>query len=155
MPRTRVVRTTVVRSGTSQGSHVWIWSVVIACLALLFAILSLATAGWSGRNLIKNCGTYCISTTILSFFGIFFLALGIVATILFATRLVTSFSTTIKLSAILLFAIAAIFIVSAYASYTTYNQNNYGYYLMMIAGILANISSIIVAFWLGQNWISV
>jgi hypothetical protein len=66
-----------------------------------------------------------------------------------------SFSTTIKTSAVLLFALAGIFIVAAYTSYIPHNPTNYSYYLMATAGVFTFISSIIVAFWLGRNWIIV
>jgi hypothetical protein len=158
MPTTKVVRTTVVRSGTSTTSsqyhQIWLWSVVIACVALLFAIISVATSGWDGGSLIKN-GNNFLSTIILSFFAIFFLLLGILSTILFAKRLITSFSTAIKVSSVLLFALAGIFIVAAYVSYSPHKPNHYGYYLMVTAGVFTFISSIIVAFWLGQNWVIV
>jgi hypothetical protein len=157
MPATKVVRTTVVRSSTSTTSHfnqIWLWAVIIACVALLFAIISVASSGWNGRNLMKNCGN-CLGTTVLAFLGILFLILGIISTILFANRLITSFSTGIKVSGVLLFAIAGIFIVAAYTSINSHNPNNYSYYLMVTAGIFSFISSIIVAFWLGRNWITV
>jgi hypothetical protein len=157
MPTTKVVRTTVVRSGTSTTNHfsqIWLWAVIIACVALLFAIISIASSGWSGRNLMKNCNG-CLGTTILAFLGILFLILGIISTILFAKRLITSFSTGIKVSGVLLLALAGIFIVAAYTSFNHHTPNNYSYYLMVTAGVFTFISSIIVAFWLGRNWITV
>src|SRR5262249_32096931 len=129
MPKTRVVQTYVVRSGTtSHFNQIWLWAVIIACVALLFAIISVAAPGWYGTSLMKNCHG-CLSTTVLSFFGIFFLILGIISTILFAKRLITSFSNTIKVSAIILFTLAGIFIVAAYTSIISHNPNNYSYYL--------------------------
>lgn len=156
MPTKTVVRTTVVRSGTTNRYHheIWLWSLVIACLALLFAIISVAAPGWNGRSLMKNCNN-CLSTTILSFLGIILLILGIISTILFAKRLITSFSTSIKVSAVLLFTFAGIFFVAAYASYSGHVVNNYSYYLMITASIFTFISSIIISFWLGRNWITV
>ena len=154
MPTTKVVRTTVVRTGSSRTTYfneIWLWAVILACLALLFAIISLATSGWNGRNLMKNCSD-CLSTTILVFLAIVCLVLGIVSIILFARRLITSFSTAIKVSGVLLLALAGIFIVAAYASYGRHVTNQYGYYLMITAGIFTFISSILAAFWLGRNW---
>jgi hypothetical protein len=155
MPTTKVVRTTVVQSGTtSLDIQIWPWAVVLACVALLFAIISVGAPGWNGRSLMKNCNG-CLGTTVLSFLAIIFLILGIISTILFARRLITSFSIAIKVSAVLLFTLAGIFIVAAYTSYIPHNPNNYSYYLMVTSGVFTFISSIIIAFWLGQNWITV
>jgi uncharacterized membrane protein HdeD (DUF308 family) len=154
MPRT-VVRTTVTRSSTNYGDYTWLWSVIVALISLLFAIISIATSGWGGRSILKGCGNYCTGTIILAFLGMFSLLLGIIVTILFAKRLITSFSDTIRVSAVLLLALAGIFFVAAYMSYGTHNPNNYGYYLMVTSGVFAFVSSIIIAFWLGRNWGSV
>jgi hypothetical protein len=87
MPTTKVVRTTVVRSGTtsSRDIQIWLWAVVLARVALLFAIISVAASGWNGRSLMKNCNG-CLVTIVLCFLAIIFLILGIISTILFAKR---------------------------------------------------------------------
>jgi predicted acyltransferase len=154
MPTAKVVRTTVVRDSTSTTSRfnqIWLWAILVACLALLFAIISVAASGWGGRHLLKNCND-CLGTTILAFLGILCLIFGIIFTILFAKRLITSFSIGIKVSGVLLLALAGIFIVAAYASIDPHNPNNYSYYLMITAGVFTFLASIIAAFWLGQNW---
>lgn len=157
MPTTKVVRTTVVRTGSSRASsfnEIWIWAVLIACLALLFAIISIATSGWGGRSLLKD-GSNHLSTIVLAFFAILSLILGIIFTVLFAKRLITSFSKVVKFSGVLLLALAGVFIVAAYMSFSPYVSSNYSYYLMVTAGIFTFISSIFAAFWLGRNWITV
>lgn len=155
MPKRTVVRTTVVRSGSSHLDQIWIWATIIALVALIFTIISVAAPGWDGRSVLKNCGSYCLGTTVLSFIAIFLLVLGIISTVLFAKGLITSFSSTIKMSAVIFLALAGVAIVAAYASYGTHRPNNYSYYLMITSGIFTFISSIIVAFWLGRNWITV
>ena len=153
---TRVVRTTVVRtSGSGHDSYTWLWSILVACVALLFVIISIAAPGWNGRSLLKNCGSGCLGTTILAFIAIFCIVLGIIFTVLFAKRLITSFSTVIKVSSVFLLALGAIFIVAAYMAYLGHSPNNYSFYLMVTAGVFTFISSIMVAFWLGRNWIAV
>ena len=157
MPATKVVRTTVVRTSSSRTTsfnEVWIWAVLIACLALIFAIISIATSGWGGRNLLKD-GSNHLSTIVFAFLAIISLILGIIFIVLFAKRLITSFSKTVKLSGVFLLALGGIFIVIAYMSYSPYFSSNYSYYLMVTAGILAFISSIFTAFWLGRYWITV
>ncbi|CAF1036482.1 unnamed protein product [Rotaria socialis] len=157
MPRTRVVKsTTIIRSGsTSSDYRLWLWAVVLGCLALLFVIISVAAPGWLGRHLIKDYGKVHLTTIVLSFMAIFFLLLAIISTILFATRLITSFSSGIKLSAIILFTLAGVCIVAAYTSFSVHIPNHYSYYLMVTSGIFTFISAIIVSFWLGRHWIIV
>ncbi|UJR20140.1 hypothetical protein I4U23_023272 [Adineta vaga] len=155
MARTKVVRTTVVRSGSiSSGDRIWIFAVILACIALLFTILAVALPGWNGRSILKNCST-CLSTTVLSFIAMFLIFLGILLTVLFALRLITSFSDTIRISAVILLTLAGIFIVAAYVSIGRHDPTNYSYYLMVTAGIFTFVSSVLAAFWLGRNWHSV
>ncbi|CAF0882958.1 unnamed protein product [Adineta ricciae] len=156
MGRTVVRSTHVVRSSSSSsGDRTWIVAVIFACIALLFVILAVALPGWNGRHLLKNCTSTCLSTTVLSFIAMFLIFLGIIATILFALRLITSFSSAINTSAVILLTLAGIFIVAAYVSYNRHDPNHYSYYLMVTAGIFTFVSSILTAFWLGRNWHSV
>lgn len=153
MPRRRVVQTTIVRSDGGNGNsynRLWLWSTIIAFIALLFSIISLSTSGWNGTNLVKN-GKIHLSTIVLSFIGIFLLIFSIIFTILFGTRLITSFSNGMKLSVIILFSLSSIFFVSACASYYPHQPNNYSYYLMITTSVFTFISSIIISFWLGQH----
>ena len=154
MRQTKIVRTTITRRSSASDYKIWPLAVVFACIALLFAIVSLATSGWNGHNVVKGRGKTYLDVTVLSFLAIFFLILGIISMILFATQLITSFSSVIKASAIVLLALAEVFLVAAYTSFFTYNSKNYGYYLMITSGILTFISSIIAAFWVGRNWIA-
>lgn len=157
--KTRVTKTTTTTTTVRRTSHgrtylIWPLAILCACIALLLAIISIASSGWNGRYLLKNCDG-CIGTIILSFIGIFFIVLAIISTILFAKRLITSFSLIIKLSSVLLFILAGIFIIFAYTTYIRYSSNNYSYYLMAIAAIFTFISANLMSFWLGLNWIVV
>ncbi|CAF1274078.1 unnamed protein product [Adineta steineri] len=154
MGRTKITRTTIVRSGTYHDDRIWILAVILACFALLFAIIGIVTPGWNGINIIKNSQRH-LSTIVLCFIAIFLIILGIIALVLFARRLITSFSSGIKMSAVIILALAGIFIVIAYSCINPYRSNNYSYYLMTIAAIFTFIASIVSAFWLGRNWITV
>ena len=153
MKRTVVRHTHVVHSGSSSsGDRTWIIAVIFACIALLFVILAVALPGWNGYHLLKICTSTCLSTTVLSFIAMFLIFLGIISTILFALRLITSFSSTIKTSAVILLTLGGIFIVAAYVSYNRHAPNHYSYYLMVTAGIFTFVSSILTPFWLGRIW---
>lgn len=143
--------TTVVRHTTATESRIWLVGIALGCVALLFVVISIAAPGWGGYALIKDLSNTHVDTIVLSFLALFFLVLALVSTALFATRLITSFSSGIKLSVIIFFALAGIFIVAAYTSFYGYHETNYCIYLMVTAGILTFIASITVALWLGQS----
>lgn len=154
----RTVKTTIVRSSGTSGRfyhQLWLWAIFLAIVALLFTIIAIAAPGWNGLSLIKNYGNSRLSTIVLTFLAIFCLFLGILVTILFARNLITSFSNGVKISVIFLYAIAGIFIVAAYASFTDHNSKYYSYYLMITSGVLTFVAGMLVAFWLGRNFASI
>jgi hypothetical protein len=157
MPSRRVVRTHAVRSRTSTdyNPRLWIVPVIFACLAVLFGIIGLVTPGWDGQSIIKTYVKSYTATIVLCSLAWFCLLLATITIILFAQRLLISFSSAIKASSVIFLTLGGILIVAAYLAFGGYNENNYSYYLMATSGIFAFISSTIAAFWCGQNWATI
>ena len=157
MPATRrVTRTQVVRTTTGGTSdpRLWLWAVMLACLALVLIIIALVTSGWAGQSLLKNCGRSCVVSVVLCCLAIVFLVLGIITMVLFGTRLLTSFSSGMRLCSSIILTVAGVLMVSTYMNVLVYRRNNYSFYLMVTSSILTFVSSNIIAFWVGQHWVA-
>lgn len=147
------------RTTTSDGgigscpSYLWLLSIFLSIVALIFALIGLLTPGWFGQSLIRQCSDRCQTPIVLCSMALIFLFLSILGTFLFARRLIQSFSSIIRIGAILCLTLASIFLVSTYLTYApSYASNGYSYYLLVTSSMLAFLSSIVLSFWFGHNW---
>lgn len=126
-------------------------SAVLLALSILFTIIALATPGWTGAHnfrLLRESDT--TAAGVLLILAIILLAVCFILLLVFARRLVPQPPNRLKGLLLGFATLAGIFIVSAYADFTTIgNKNAYSYQLAVVSGIFTFLSAIVISYWLG------
>ena len=132
-------------------------TIILAALAILFAIIGVATPGWPFGNFsLLTCGINCSydvkAAGALLIIAIIFLFIAGLLAIMFLQRYVQNTNDKIKVATLALLVISVIFIVAAY-SCPLYKQSAsyYSYHLAVTAGILASLSTMFFTYWLGRR----
>lgn len=140
-----------------QNKVMLLVTAVFGALAILFAIIGVATEGWPSTKTqlfrLGNVGGYNYTAAgVLLIIGIVFTAIAILLAILFLTQFISSSADRIKGLALALLVLAGIFIVAAYsrAVFTDF----YSYHLAVTSGTLVFVSTIFFTYWIGHTSIT-
>ena len=131
-------------------------TIVLAGLALFFAIIGVATPGWVDKSRLFNCGESCpnnnISAGALLIIAIIFLFVCVLVAVMILQRFIDSSADLIKFLLLFLLLISGIFIVAAYSSvFLLKDSNNYSYHLSVTAGVLTFVSALFFSYYVGRT----
>jgi membrane protease YdiL (CAAX protease family) len=137
-----------------QNVFMLLATAVLGALAILFAIIGVATRAWPiGTIALFNCGNQCdyrhTAAGVLLIIAIVALAIASILTIMFLRRLISHFSDRIKAFVLSLIVLSGILIVTAYS--ITLPNAYYSYHLAVTAGILVFLSAISFTYFCGHT----
>lgn len=139
-----------------QTTFMLLATIVSAALALLFAIIGVATPGWPSTNTrlfdCSGCPYNSTAIGVLLIIAIIFLFIAGVVAILFLQRILQRSLDLIKLLVLVLLLISGIFIVAAYSTvFHIKGTNVYSYHLAVTAGVLTFLSALFFSYFMGRT----
>jgi hypothetical protein len=133
------------------GSTILATSAVITGIAVIFAIIGLATPKWltTGHGL-WNCPRVCsLSAAALAIIGLLLLIASI---ILIIVHFIRSLPQKFRVLPLVLLIVATLFLLATTASYLRQmGITDYSFELMVTAHVFAFLASVLLAFWFGTT----
>ena len=140
-----------------QNTFLLLLTSILAAIATLFSIVAVATNGWFGSgNLFTSSNTDRTAAGALLIIGIVFLALSTVLNLMFWRGLISNSADKVKSVVLGLLVGASILIIVAYSrviatAAVAMQVKDFSYQLATTSGILAFLSAIVFAHWLGRT----
>ncbi|CAF1670758.1 unnamed protein product [Adineta ricciae] len=140
-----------------QNTFLLLLTSILAAIATIFSIVGVATDGWFGSsNLFANSNTDRTAAGALVIISIVFLTVSNVLNLVFWRGLISNSADKIKSIVLGLLVGASILIIIACsrtiaAAATAIQVKDFSYHLATTSGILAFLSAIVFAHWLGRT----
>ncbi|CAF1465120.1 unnamed protein product [Adineta ricciae] len=144
-----------------QNTFLLLLTSILAAIATIFSIVGVATDGWfSSSNLFASSNTDRTAAGALLIISIVLLALSTVLDLMFWRGLISNSADRVKCVVLGLLVSASILIIIAYsraiaAAAAVIQVKDFSYHLATTSGVLAFLSAVVFAHWLGRTSTSI